>query len=101
MFISEVGWVARLANQMASGHFDGGDQVTGPPRFNAPRRGTIFECMTETDEKPPATGQDKPRPPKPKQPQPKKPPAEEIGGYDGQEPTTFGDWQHKGRVTDF
>ena len=26
---------------------------------------------------------------------------EEIGGYDGPEPTRFGDWEHKGRVTDF
>lgn len=25
----------------------------------------------------------------------------EIGGFKGQEPTTYGDWQHKGRVTDF
>ncbi|WP_420404362.1 DUF1674 domain-containing protein [Nisaea sp.] len=27
--------------------------------------------------------------------------AEEIGGYDGPEPTRFGDWEHKGRATDF
>ena len=26
---------------------------------------------------------------------------EEIGGFKGKEPTTYGDWQHKGRVTDF
>jgi hypothetical protein len=26
---------------------------------------------------------------------------EEIGGVNGPEPTTYGDWQHKGRVTDF
>lgn len=26
---------------------------------------------------------------------------EEIGGYDGPEPTRFGDWEHKGRTTDF
>jgi hypothetical protein len=25
----------------------------------------------------------------------------EIGGADGPEPTRFGDWEHKGRVTDF
>ena len=25
----------------------------------------------------------------------------EIGGYDGPEPTRFGDWQHNGRCTDF
>ena len=27
--------------------------------------------------------------------------ASEIGGYDGPEPTRFGDWQHNGRCTDF
>ncbi len=26
---------------------------------------------------------------------------EEIGGYEGPEPTRFGDWQHNGRCTDF
>ena len=25
----------------------------------------------------------------------------EIGGYDGPEPTRFGDWEHKGRCSDF
>lgn len=25
----------------------------------------------------------------------------ELGGYDGPEPTRFGDWEHKGRCTDF
>lgn len=25
----------------------------------------------------------------------------ERGGYDGPEPTRFGDWEHKGRCTDF
>lgn len=25
----------------------------------------------------------------------------EIGGYKGKEPTEYGDWQHKGRVSDF
>jgi hypothetical protein len=40
------------------------------------------------------------------QPPPEKPvpaPAlpKEIGGVDGPEPTRYGDWQHKGRVTDF
>jgi hypothetical protein len=25
----------------------------------------------------------------------------EIGGAEGPEPTRYGDWQHKGRVTDF
>ncbi len=37
------------------------------------------------------------------QPDPPKPPAlpKEIGGAPGPEPTRYGDWQHKGRVTDF
>ena len=26
---------------------------------------------------------------------------DEIGGYEGPEPTRFGDWQHDGRCTDF
>ncbi len=34
-----------------------------------------------------------------KQPAPKLP--KEIGGAEGPEPTRYGDWQHKGRVTDF
>jgi hypothetical protein len=33
----------------------------------------------------------KPAPPLPK----------EIGGVEGPEPTRYGDWQHKGRVSDF
>jgi len=37
---------------------------------------------------------------------PTRPPAgkalpKEIGGAAGPEPTRYGDWQHKGRVTDF
>ena len=45
---------------------------------------------------------DKPAPP----PAPAKPPPQpempkEIGGAPGPEPTRYGDWQHKGRVTDF
>ena len=35
-------------------------------------------------------------------PVPPKPPAEkEIGGPAGPEPTRFGDWEQKGRCTDF
>jgi hypothetical protein len=34
-----------------------------------------------------------------KKPVPKLP--KEIGGVEGPEPTRYGDWQHKGRVTDF
>lgn len=26
---------------------------------------------------------------------------EEFNGYKGLEPTTYGDWQHKGKTTDF
>lgn len=37
--------------------------------------------------------------PAPKPAAPKLPP--EIGGAPGPEPTRYGDWQHKGRVTDF
>lgn len=28
-------------------------------------------------------------------------PPTEVGGYQGPEPTRFGDWEHKGRCTDF
>ena len=48
--------------------------------------------MSDTED-PPAP---KPEPAKPPQPLPK-----EIGGAPGPEPTRYGDWQHKGRVTDF
>jgi hypothetical protein len=30
-----------------------------------------------------------------------KPMAKEIGGTKGPEPTRYGDWEHKGRCTDF
>lgn len=41
--------------------------------------------------------------PQPAKPPPKLPPQlpKEIGGTDGPEPTRYGDWQHKGRCTDF
>ena len=38
--------------------------------------------------------------PPPTQPAPPMLP-KEIGGVDGLEPTRYGDWQHKGRCTDF
>lgn len=42
------------------------------------------------------------QPPKtPPKPEEKPPLAPEIGGAPGPEPTRYGDWQHKGRVTDF
>jgi hypothetical protein len=51
--------------------------------------------MTE-DSTPPAATQDSPAPKQEPKPLPK-----EIGGAAGPEPTRYGDWQHKGRVTDF
>jgi hypothetical protein len=41
--------------------------------------------------------------PEPAPAKPKPPPAmpKEIGGAPGPEPTRYGDWQHKGRCTDF
>ncbi len=42
-----------------------------------------------------------PEPDAPGKPAPPKPLAKEIGGAPGPEPTRYGDWQHKGRVTDF
>ena len=51
--------------------------------------------MTETS-KPPAQEETELR----KSPAPAKPPVE-IGGAKGPEPTRYGDWEHKGRCTDF
>ncbi len=57
--------------------------------------------MTETTITPPA------EPPAPETPPEAKPTAarpplpKEIGGTAGPEPTRYGDWQHKGRCTDF
>lgn len=34
-------------------------------------------------------------------PQPAPPMPKEIGGVPGPEPTRYGDWEHKGRCTDF
>jgi len=38
---------------------------------------------------------------KPAKPIVRKPRPKEIGGVDGPEPTRYGDWEHKGRCTDF
>lgn len=60
----------------------------------------IIFAMTETtptpDPKPAATptAQPDPKPAGPKLPK-------EIGGPTGPEPTRFGDWERKGRVSDF
>jgi hypothetical protein len=39
--------------------------------------------------------------PKPVEPDRRKPLPKEIGGVKGPEPTRYGDWEHKGRCTDF
>ncbi len=58
------------------------DEKTDPP--------AVTEAQAPAAPQPPAL---KPALPKPL--------AKEIGGASGPEPTRYGDWQHKGRVTDF
>jgi hypothetical protein len=53
--------------------------------------------MTRMSEPAPETTAEPPPPPKPAPP--KRP--KEIGGAPGPEPTRYGDWEHKGRCTDF
>jgi len=53
-----------------------------------------------TDKKQPAPPADKPAPKAADEVAPAQD-AEEIGGAPGPEPTRYGDWQHKGRVSDF
>lgn len=53
----------------------------------------------DTDARPAATPKSVPELPKPKPPVPPLP--KEIGGPAGPEPTRFGDWERKGRVSDF
>jgi hypothetical protein len=56
--------------------------------------------MTETSDNDPApVPVPKPAPAATPQPAPKLP--REIGGPSGPEPTRFGDWERKGRVSDF
>jgi hypothetical protein len=51
----------------------------------------------DDDSKPTAPAEPvKPQPPQATPPMPK-----EIGGVPGPDPTRYGDWQHKGRVSDF
>ena len=46
--------------------------------------------------------QDKPKPKPVTPPAPPAPPmAKEVGGPKGPEPTRYGDWEQKGRCTDF
>lgn len=52
------------------------------------------------DKTPPTATQDSPAP-KPDVLPLAPPLPKEIGGAPGPEPTRYGDWQHKGRVTDF
>jgi hypothetical protein len=52
--------------------------------------------MNESNETPAPKPEPEPAKPPPKPALPK-----EIGGAPGPEPTRYGDWQHKGRVTDF
>jgi len=42
---------------------------------------------------------DEKKPPQPKPPEPE--PPTEVGGPKGPEPTRYGDWEQKGRCTDF
>jgi hypothetical protein len=51
--------------------------------------------MSDSTAKPDASTNKSPEPPAPK-PMPK-----EIGGPAGPEPTRYGDWEQKGRCTDF
>ena len=43
----------------------------------------------------------KTEPTEPPKPAVQKPLPKEIGGAKGPEPTRYGDWEHKGRCTDF
>ena len=52
-----------------------------------------------TDDKKPAAEAEKPAAKPAEPPKPRK--VEEIGGPPGPEPTRYGDWQFKGKVTDF
>lgn len=53
--------------------------------------------MAETETKPPTVTPPAPPAPKP----PPAPAAKEVGGPKGPEPTRYGDWEQKGRCTDF
>ncbi len=53
------------------------------------------------DKQPPAETVTPDVPAAPAKPLPAPALPKEIGGVDGPEPTRYGDWQHKGRVTDF
>jgi homeobox protein ESX1 len=57
----------------------------------------MWGTMTDTG-KPDPTPAPAPKPPTKAEPPPR---PKEIGGPSGPEPTRFGDWERKGRVSDF
>ena len=57
-----------------------------------------LDSMAQDIETPPPA--DTP-PPQPAVPSGAKPPPKEVGGPKGPEPTRYGDWEQKGRCTDF
>jgi hypothetical protein len=64
------------------------------------RAHAICWVMAETETKPAAVAPTAPKPP-PALPAPPPPAAKEVGGPKGPEPTRYGDWEQKGRCTDF
>ena len=56
--------------------------------------------MSELDNQPPAAPGDKPKP-KPEAGKDRPALPKEVGGPTGPEPTRYGDWERKGRVSDF
>ena len=55
----------------------------------------LHRMTTQNDTATPPEAEE-PKPAPARQPMPK-----EIGGTSGPEPTRYGDWEHKGRCTDF
>ena len=62
------------------------------------RRGATWHRMTQRDVEPAEPPSPEPPSPKPVAPSPM---PKEIGGPAGPEPTRYGDWEQKGRCTDF
>jgi len=82
--------------------------MPAPPALDSPgrrngvagARGAIhLRRMDDTDKVAPAEPAETDLPVA--KPAAKKPMPKEIGGPEGPEPTRYGDWQFKGRVTDF
>jgi hypothetical protein len=61
-------------------------------------RGPYFRRMTQSDPKPAPPDNPPPQDTPPVEPKSMPP---EIGGPKGPEPTRYGDWEQKGRCTDF